>query len=186
MRGVVQERQQLLREGIALALGAEPDLEIVATVAAPSGLLEVVEQHAPLDFAVVELGGDAVPPLLRGVRVVAVASRSTLGPRPVGVAAVVCRGDGLAGLVAAIRARGESPVRRLTPREIEVLVSVAGGHPAHEIGRRLQISPKTVDNHKQRIYAKLGAQNQAHAVAVATRAGLIGAGAREWSAERVG
>jgi DNA-binding CsgD family transcriptional regulator len=35
------------------------------------------------------------------------------------------------------------------------------------------ISPKTVENHKQRIFAKLGVQNQAHAVAVAMRSGLV-------------
>jgi DNA-binding CsgD family transcriptional regulator len=36
------------------------------------------------------------------------------------------------------------------------------------------VSPKTVDNHKQRIFSKLGVQNQAHAVALAHRIGLLG------------
>jgi DNA-binding CsgD family transcriptional regulator len=38
---------------------------------------------------------------------------------------------------------------------------------------QMGISPKTVENHKQRIFSKLGVQNQAHAVAVAVRQGLV-------------
>jgi DNA-binding CsgD family transcriptional regulator len=37
----------------------------------------------------------------------------------------------------------------------------------------LNISPKTVENHKQRIFRKLGVQNQAHAISVAMRSGLM-------------
>jgi DNA-binding CsgD family transcriptional regulator len=37
----------------------------------------------------------------------------------------------------------------------------------------LEISHKTVENHKQRIFGKLGVQNQAHAVSVAIRTGVM-------------
>jgi len=61
----------------------------------------------------------------------------------------------------------------LTPRELDVLRLVAAGLTTGEIGPRLGISPKTVENHKQRLFAKLGVQNQAHAVSIAMRAGLL-------------
>jgi DNA-binding CsgD family transcriptional regulator len=47
------------------------------------------------------------------------------------------------------------------------------------------ISPKTVENHKQRIFSKLGVQNQAHAVSVALRQGLLTAGPMGAFAQRV-
>ncbi len=64
-------------------------------------------------------------------------------------------------------------VPSLTPRQLDVLLLVGAGLTTREIGERLHISPKTVENHKQRIFERLGVNNQAHAVAVAMRAGLV-------------
>jgi DNA-binding CsgD family transcriptional regulator len=61
----------------------------------------------------------------------------------------------------------------LTKRECEVLLHVGAGETSSEICRQLGISRKTVENHKQRIFAKLDVQNQAHAIALAMRRGLI-------------
>ena len=71
---------------------------------------------------------------------------------------------------------GQGPM--LTDREQEVLRALAGGSSSREIAERLGISPKTVDNHKASIYAKLGVQSQAQAVATAVRGGLIQADRR--------
>ena len=54
-----------------------------------------------------------------------------------------------------------------------MLTLVGGGHTSREISCQLRISHKTVENHKQRIFGKLGVQNQAHAVSVAIRKGMI-------------
>ena len=37
----------------------------------------------------------------------------------------------------------------------------------------MSVSHKTVENHKQRYFGKLGVQNQAHAVSVAFRRGFL-------------
>lgn len=50
---------------------------------------------------------------------------------------------------------------RLTQRESEVLAEVARGASNKEAGRRLRISPRTVEVHRARIMAKLGARNTA-------------------------
>ena len=60
-------------------------------------------------------------------------------------------------------------VYRLTGREADVLALVGAGRTSRQISAELHISPKTVENHKQRIFGKLGVQNQAHAVSVAMR-----------------
>ena len=65
------------------------------------------------------------------------------------------------------------PLPRLSARETQILRCIALGMSASETSHQLGISPKTVENHKRRIFATLEVQNQAHAVAIATRAGLL-------------
>lgn len=61
----------------------------------------------------------------------------------------------------------------LTEREREVLVELAAGERISGIAERLFVSEKTVKNHLTSIYAKLGAETGAQAVAVAYRSGLV-------------
>jgi HD-GYP domain-containing protein (c-di-GMP phosphodiesterase class II) len=61
----------------------------------------------------------------------------------------------------------------LTQRENEVLRLLAQGLPNKAIARRLNISPKTVSNHVERIYAKLGVSNRAGAALLAMQFGLM-------------
>jgi DNA-binding NarL/FixJ family response regulator len=78
-----------------------------------------------------------------------------------------------------LRDPGESTAPRdaLTPREHDVLAAMADGLVVKAIGKRLGISVKTVEAHKVRIFAKLGARSQAHAVGVAIAHGLVKPGA---------
>lgn len=62
----------------------------------------------------------------------------------------------------------------LTPRESEVLVLLARGLPNKGIARKLGISPKTVGNHVEHIYIKLGVANRAGAAMHAMQRGLMG------------
>ena len=62
---------------------------------------------------------------------------------------------------------------RLTERERNVLVLVARGYSAPEIGERLSISPKTVGTYKQRVNEKLGVTHRAEYVRIAMRLGLL-------------
>jgi DNA-binding NarL/FixJ family response regulator len=54
------------------------------------------------------------------------------------------------------RRRADDPVRRLTPREQEVLGMIAEGHSNAAIARLLVVTPGAVEKHTQRIFAKLG------------------------------
>jgi DNA-binding NarL/FixJ family response regulator len=65
----------------------------------------------------------------------------------------------------------------LTAREHDVLVAMADGLSAKAIGRRLGVAVKTVENHKIRIFSKLGVRTQAQAVALAITHGLLTAAA---------
>jgi DNA-binding CsgD family transcriptional regulator len=71
--------------------------------------------------------------------------------------------------------RREGPAG-LTTREVEVLRLVARGLSNKAIAERLVISPKTVGNHVEHIYAKLGVSTRAAAGFFATEHGLLSFG----------
>ena len=81
---------------------------------------------------------------------------------------------------AVLRAAGHrAPARQgwpggLTGREVEVLRLLARGHPNKQIAQRLAVSPKTVSNHVEHIYAKLDVSSRAAATLFATQHGLMG------------
>jgi HD-GYP domain-containing protein (c-di-GMP phosphodiesterase class II) len=72
-------------------------------------------------------------------------------------------------------ARRETPERLagLTPREIEVLRLIAAGYTAKEAARKLEIAPKTADNHIQNLYSKIGVSTRAGAALYALERGLL-------------
>jgi HD-GYP domain-containing protein (c-di-GMP phosphodiesterase class II) len=106
-------------------------------------------------------------------------------PRSAGDAAVELRADVKAGRLdaeaveAVLGAAGHRVARRpegpagLTPREVEVLRLLAQGMSNKETAQRLVISPKTVANHIEHIYAKIGASTRATASLFAMRHGLL-------------
>ena len=61
----------------------------------------------------------------------------------------------------------------LTAREVEVLGLLARGHSNREIAERLVVTPKTVSNHVEHIYAKIDASSRASATLFATQHGLV-------------
>lgn len=54
----------------------------------------------------------------------------------------------------------------LTPREREVLRLIANGASNKEAGRRLGISPRTIETHRAHIMVKIGARNAADLVRI--------------------
>ena len=61
----------------------------------------------------------------------------------------------------------------LSAREREVLALTAGGFSSREIGKKLFISPKTVDTYRTRITEKLGLTHRSELVRFALRVGLL-------------
>lgn len=74
------------------------------------------------------------------------------------------------------RSRRAAPVNvdGLTPRELEVLGVIATGLTAKEVAVKLDMAPKTVDNHIQNIYGKIGVSTRAAATLYAVERGLVG------------
>jgi HD-GYP domain-containing protein (c-di-GMP phosphodiesterase class II) len=84
--------------------------------------------------------------------------------------------DAAAAVVAAAGHRSAAPAlpAGLTRREAEILALVARGLSNRDIARRLVLSEKTVRNHVERTYAKIGASNRVGASLYALGHGLAG------------
>jgi HD-GYP domain-containing protein (c-di-GMP phosphodiesterase class II) len=67
-------------------------------------------------------------------------------------------------------------VAGLTAREVDVLRKLARGATTKDIGADLGLSPKTVDNHIQSIYAKIGVKTRGGATLFAMEHGLLAPG----------
>ncbi len=195
---VVYGRHRILLDGLSMLLGQRPGIVLAGASSDEANLLELCQRERP-DVAVILLDADMNAEALvsvlrrryRALRIVAVSTRRSWmnGSRlqALGASTVLPHGTELSELVEAITsdtdvseviALGPRSPRSgasvpLTGRELDVLRLVAAGMTTGEIGPRLGISPKTVENHKQRLFAKLGVQNQAHAVSIAMRAGII-------------
>ena len=169
---VIQERRRLYRDGIALALDREPDLEVVGLAAGPEDLVELCKDQDP-DVVVMEVDVSEWDPGRLGVSL-----QATCGPlRLVGLyrslsgvqareirrarfCALVSTVTGLPALRDAVRGvrrleavsvdQAAASVRResrLTARQLDVLRLVGQGSSTDEVGRRLGISPKTARGH---------------------------------------
>ena len=191
VRVVVQHGNRLFRELLTESLERDPGVAVVGTAATRSRLIEVCEGHAP-DVAVFEAdsrGYGRLVALLRQtghhVRMIGLhhvassvdASRAC----EAGSSTLISYASGFRILLDAVKQR-EQPVRtirhgtpRLTAREQQVLCLIGAGHTPRQVAAVLGISPRTVENHKQQIFAKLDVHSQAHAVAYAVRLGLVGA-----------
>ena len=72
-----------------------------------------------------------------------------------------------------VEGAGKSAVERLSEREFEVFVRLAGGASVQRIADDLKLSGSTVGTHLYNIKQKLGATNQAELTLIAIRRGLI-------------
>jgi DNA-binding CsgD family transcriptional regulator len=163
---VLQER--MLAEGIAAALARCPGiLPIAATTVDEAALVCERADAIALDERFPAVDKTAEDIRRKGVRVVMV------GENPAGEEGDVrvSTHSPVSKLAAALvpgygagRAKVGTRARLLTPRERDVLTLVARGLAGKQVARHLGISPKTVEVHKTRIFAKLGVPNQAAAV----------------------
>jgi len=69
-----------------------------------------------------------------------------------------------------------SPAKRLSAREQEILKLIAEGHSSREIAEMLDLSVKTVHNHRTRLMTKLDIHRNADLVRYAIRLGMVQVG----------
>ncbi|MCE5277105.1 MAG: response regulator transcription factor [Planctomycetaceae bacterium] len=182
----------IVRQGIAMLVSKESDMEVCAEASSAAEALAMIKQTEP-DVAVVDLslkdssGIDLIkdvavrfPSLL--VLVLSMRDEAFFAERVLraGARGYLTKEQAPQKVIAAIRqvVAGElyvsdkisaSVVRKfvqgraasagsldaLTDRELEIFEMIGGGLPTRDIARRLHISSKTVDSHREHIKGKL-------------------------------
>jgi len=191
VRIALQSRRLMMREAFAACLRARPDFTVVGHTAGLADLAALCELRRP-DVVLVDLRDPspeqteslrALHERFRDIGVVGIydgaSGRALDEACRAGLAAAVPASHGLDALVvmlrehAAHRPRPAGERGRLTDRELEVVWLMNSGHSVAEMADVLGISPRTVENRKRRIYAKLHAHSQSHAIARTASLGLL-------------
>ncbi len=194
-RVAVQHRRRLLRETLASHIAHQPGFTVVGTTALGSEFTQLTNLRHP-EIAVIEADAEhwdtaALVAQLRSRhrQLHVVGLYEVIAPGEIvrlyraGLSKLVDASRGVGAVLAALKAppahaglapatprlRGET----LTERELDVLYLISAGCTLQEMSTALHISPRTVENHKRRIFAKLGVHSQAHATASAVRLGLL-------------
>ena len=172
---LIAHRENLAAEGMAAALARFPGIlpAAVATTAEEAEVLGREVDAVALDGALAGAERSAASLRSVGVRVV------MLGDQRDREGVWVSTREATASLAAALIPGTRDPralQRALSPREREVLDLVAKGLPGKQVARELGISTKTVEQHKSRIFTKLGVSNQTAAACLVV-AGDIGGSA---------
>ncbi|MGJ4730251.1 response regulator [Luteimonas sp. SDU101] len=82
--------------------------------------------------------------------------------------------NGIAQKLALSGLGGElTPFDELSPRELEISMLLVQGLRQEEIARRLNLSPKTINTHKSRLFAKLGIDDSIALARLASQYGLV-------------
>lgn len=191
----------LLREGLALVIGSQPDMTMVAQAATGAEAVQMFRQHLPdvtlMDLRLPDMSGVDAMLAIRAespeARVIMLTTfegdASIRRALEAGARGYLLKSTPPADLVETIRQvhagrKGIPPNvaariaehlgdETLTERELDVLRLVAVGNRNRDIAERLFISEETVKVHVKHVMEKLGAGDRTQAVAIALRRGII-------------
>lgn len=200
IRILLADDENLIRDALAMMLGLEEDLEVVAQASSGPEAVAAARRLEP-DIAVLDLqmpgldGIDVAEQLatdVPGCRCLIVTSHGRPGylkrALAAGVRAFLPKTSNSATLADVVRtvhgggrfvdpalaaeaiSAGDSP---LTPREADVLELSADGASVEDIARRAHLSPGTVRNYLSSAGLKLGAANRHEALATAREHGWV-------------
>lgn len=197
----IADDHAVVREGIRRVLEGEPGVRVIGEADDGDAALEMVERLAPevlvADVAMPGRTGIAVAAELtrRGssTRVLILSMHDgpeyQLAAQRAGARGYVLKDSPPAALRRAVTdihrgmrlfpkglesAVPESPLDRLTPREREVLALIARGRTNKEIAAEFNISPRTIETHRESLMSKLGIRTIAGLTKLALEEGLLG------------
>jgi len=201
IRTMIVEDQFVVRVGLSAIINSQPDMVNVAETGNGLKAVELFEEHRPdvtlMDLRLPGLSGiDAITAILGKFPRARIMVLSSFGGTEdvfrafqAGARSYFLKDVKGRELVDAIRAvhAGQRPLPKeiasclaermpcpeLSPRELEILKLIAHGESNKEIAGRLSISEGTVRVHASNVFAKLGCNDRAQAVAVAFHRGII-------------
>jgi two-component system NarL family response regulator len=201
IRVLCVDDHRIVREGIALIIERQPDMEVVGSAATGEQAIKLFNRHRPdvtlMDLQLGRMSGLAAIGLIRrehpDARIVVLTTydgdEDIYRALEAGAATYLLKDTLSDDLIRVVRQvhSGERPLARalqarlderashptLTAREIEVLELVMKGMRNKEIGAALGISEDTVQVHLRNTFAKLQVNERTTAVTVALRRGIV-------------
>jgi DNA-binding NarL/FixJ family response regulator len=201
IRVLCADDHPLVRKGIASLLANETDIALVGEAANGREAVELFRALRPdvtlMDLRMPELDGVAAVKQIRqetpDAKIIALTSydgdqdiyqaidagvrgyllKEMVHTEVLRAIRTVHAGKRLIPLEVAERLTDYFPQIALTPREVEVLASVAQGMANKDIAKRLGTASGTVKMHVQNILGKLGAADRTHAVTIAIQRGIL-------------
>jgi len=180
IRVMIVDPQRAARDRVRRMVQDEPDIDVVGEASSGEAAVDAVDAHAP-DCVVMALDlpgingaqtADRMQYQRATLRIVLLTDRKAhidaSRPGRVGLRKSAGR-RALLGLIRPDRARDP----QLSPRESQVLDRIATGGTNKEIAAELQVSVETVKLHVKNLFAKLGVNDRAQAVATAVRRGIL-------------
>lgn len=192
---------RIVRDGLALIIGRQPDMEVVGAASSAAEAIELYGRYRP-DVTLMDLnlgqadGLEAIRGIRRqdpGARIIVLTMyngeeyihraleagaatyllKDTLSDYLIGVIRDVY--EGRPTLTPDVKARLEERASNphLTPREVQVVELISQGMRNKEIAAALGISFETAQVHVKNILSKLRVQDRTAAVSVAVRKGII-------------
>jgi len=191
----------LLREGIAVLIKSEKDMELVAEASDGEEAIEQFRRHRPdvtlMDLRMPNLNGTEAISRIRNefpdAKIIVLSTYAgdvqVLRAIKAGARGYIVKGHVHRELLEAIRSVHAGHKRippdiaaelaehaaddELSSREIDVLRLIGEGNANKQIADKLSIGETTVKSHITNILSKLGANDRAHAVTIALRRGII-------------
>jgi DNA-binding NarL/FixJ family response regulator len=191
----------VLRDGVAALLATQPDMTLVAEASTGREAIEQFRKHHPdvvlMDLQMPDLGGIeamiAIREEFRNARFIVLTTykgdvqvlrairagargyllKSTLRNELIDTIRAVHAGQKRIPAELATELADHAADDELTPREIEVLRSIAAGNSNKMIADKLSVTEETIKGHVKNILSKLGANDRTHAVTIAIKRGMI-------------
>lgn len=201
IRVLTVDDHPLLREGIAVLIDTQSDMQLIGEASNGREALEQFRNHRPditlMDLQMPEVSGIDAISAIRGefpdAQIIVLTTHAgdfqVSRALKAGARAYLLKGLLRQELLETIRAVHAGQKRLsaeiaaeiaehatddvLTPREIDVLRLIAKGNANKEIARGLSLAEETVKVHVKNILAKLGVNDRTHAVTVGLKRGII-------------
>ncbi len=188
IRVAVVDDQDLVRQGLALILRAQPDLDVAVEAADGQEFLDAVRADPRVDVALVDIrmpGLDglaatralAAVPHAPAVIVVTTFDEDSYVLDAIAAGDSILSPDVTGAVLDRVRALGPATLADLTPfalteREREILALLGAGLTNAEMTVRLHLSMSSVKTHVSNVLAKTGSRDRVQAAILAIRAGL--------------
>ena len=201
IRVLTVDDHPLLREGIAVLIDTQSDMQLIGEASNGREALEQFRNHRPditlMDLQMPEVSGIDAISAIRGefpdARIIVLTAhagdfqisralkagargyllKSMLRQELLETIRAVHAGQKRLSAKAAAEIAEHAIDDVLTPREIDVLRLIANGDANREIAGKLSLTEETVKTHVKNILAKLAVNDRTHAVTVGLKRGII-------------